>query len=165
MGLMATGKTTVAARVADRTGWPLRDSDRDIEGETGRRVDQLLDEEGEAALHEREARHLLELVASAERCLLAAAGSTISDDRCLAALRHVPVVWLRAQLETMVRRFDSNANRPRFGEEPEALLRRQLRERGPRFAEVADLIIDVEGRSPEDIADEVVDRLGLTSAA
>lgn len=165
MGLMAAGKTTVAARVAGRTGWPVRDSDLDIEGQTGRSVDQLLDEEGEEALHEREARHLLEVVASAERCLLAAAGSTISDDRCLAALRHVPVVWLRARLETMVQRFDSNASRPRFGQEPEALLRRQLRERGPRFAEVADLIIDVEGRSPDDIADEVVDRLGLTSAA
>jgi hypothetical protein len=45
------------------------------------------------------------------------------------------------------------------------LLRRQLREREPRFAEVADVVIDVEGRSPDDIADEVVDRLGLTSTA
>jgi len=164
VGLMAAGKTTVASRVAARTGWPLRDSDQDIEAETGRRVDQLLEEDGEEALHEREARHLLDLVAARERCLLAAAGSTIGDDRCLAALRHVPVVWLRARVETMVGRFESNANRPRFGQDPAELLRRQLRERGPRFAEVADLVIDIEGRSADDIADEVVDRLGLTRA-
>jgi shikimate kinase len=164
VGLMATGKTTVAEQVAKRTGWSVRDSDADIEAETGRSVDELADEEGPDALHEREARHLLDVVASGERCLLAAAASTIDDDRCVVALRSVPVVWLRARLETMVDRFDSRSGRPDFGQEPAQLLGGQLHRRGPRFAEVADLVVDADDCPPEAIADLVVERFGLAGA-
>jgi shikimate kinase len=165
VGLMATGKTTVAEQVADRIGWPVRDSDADIEAETGMTVDQLVAAEGVEALHEREAAHLLDVVGSGQRWLLAAAASIIDDDRCVFALRSVPVVWLRASLETMLERFDSRAGRPDFGQEPEALLRGQLEARTPRFAEVADLVVDVDDRPARAIADHVIAHFGLDRPA
>jgi shikimate kinase len=161
VGLMATGKTTVAEAVAECTGWPVRDSDADIEAATGRTVAELLEEEGAEALHEREAAHLLDVVVSGQRCLLAAAASTIDDDRCVVALRSVPVVWLRASLETMVDRFDSRSGRPAFGQSPAQLLAGQLAARTSRFADVADLVLDVDDREPAGLAEEIVAHLGL----
>ena len=53
-GLMAAGKSTTGRRLAERLGWPWRDSDADIQAETGHTVRELLDSEGVDAMHDRE---------------------------------------------------------------------------------------------------------------
>jgi len=70
-------------------------------------------------------------------------------------------VWLRASVATMASRFRSSPHRPTFGEEPAALLAGQLERRGPRFARLADLVVDVDERSPAVVVDDIV--AGLSS--
>jgi shikimate kinase len=163
VGLMATGKSTIAHALGTRLGLPVHDSDDDIGAETGRTVRQLTQDEGPATMHEREARQLLDVLADGSPCIAAAAASVIDDERCREALSRVPVVWLRATVATMVSRFSAQSHRPTFGLAPEELLRRQLATRGPRFAAVADVVVDVDGsagpRAPEDIVEEILRRL------
>src|SRR4029079_2295269 len=64
VGLMGSGKTTVGRELAARLGWPLRDSDREIEAATGHTVRALRDEIGVDAMHELEARQLLDALSS-----------------------------------------------------------------------------------------------------
>jgi shikimate kinase len=169
VGLMATGKTTIGRCLAARLGLEFRDSDEDIEREAGgRTVADLAAAEGAAGMHRREAGHLLAALAGRRPIVVAAAASTVDDPRCTAALLEpaVTAVWLRASVATIAARFRSGPHRPTFGREPPALLADQARQREPRFARVADLVVDIDGRSPSEIVEGVVAGLaaGLAGA-
>jgi shikimate kinase len=66
-GLMGAGKTTTGRALALLLGRDWRDSDLDIETETGRTVRELRDTEGVDAMHRRERRSPRPLVARTER--------------------------------------------------------------------------------------------------
>jgi hypothetical protein len=64
VGLMGSGKSTIGRRLAASLGWPMRDSDVEIEAARGRTVRQLRDELGVDGLHEIEAGQLLAALAA-----------------------------------------------------------------------------------------------------
>ena len=63
VGLMGSGKSTVGHLIADRLGRPFRDSDAEIEANTGRTVREIRDVESTDAMHDIEAAQLLDVVA------------------------------------------------------------------------------------------------------
>ena len=64
VGLMGSGKTTVGRLVASSLGWPMRDSDTEIEAREGRTVRELDESVGTVAMHALEAEALLASLAS-----------------------------------------------------------------------------------------------------
>ena len=76
-GLMGAGKTTVGRALAERLGRTWRDSDAEIEADTGLTVRELRDREGVDAMHEREAAQLLDALASPEPSVISAAASVV----------------------------------------------------------------------------------------
>ena len=66
------------------------------------------------------------------------------------------MVWLRATPETAAERVGDGRGRPLLEDDsPVDVLRRLAGERAPLYEEAADLAIDTDGRSPDDVADEV----------
>ena len=162
VGLMGVGKSTVGVRVAARLRWSFRDSDTDIQAATGLTVRELRDLEGVDRMHAREARQLLDGLAAPDPSVIAAAASVADVPECLDALRapDVFVVWLQASPQILADRFaSSDDHRPAYGDSTEDFLARQLETRGSAFASVADLTVDVTGRSPDEIATVVVEAL------
>src|SRR3954470_8714608 len=86
LGLMGTGKSAVAAKLAPRLGLPLTDNDAASGAWTELNARQIRDRHGTRVLHNLEARHLLDALASTERTVVCAAGSVVEDERCLRAL-------------------------------------------------------------------------------
>jgi shikimate kinase len=170
VGLMGSGKTTVGRLVAERLGWPLVDSDAEIEGREGPTVRELRDALGTDALHALEARQLLEALAAAGPTVICAAASTIDDPRCRAALAE-PVVltaWLRVSPEVAASRFGSSAHRPAYGADPDAFLAEQAARRDPLFRSVAGLVVDADTVDAARAAGSIVGasaRLRLARAA
>jgi len=158
VGLMGSGKTTVGRLVAADLGWPMRDSDTEIEAREGRTVRELDAALGTEAMHALEAEALLGALAAPDPGVICAAASVVDDEGCLAALRDptLVVVWLRISPATAAARFESRGHRPRFGEDPAALLARQAAARESRFRSVADLELDAD-EAPADLAARVVD--------
>jgi shikimate kinase len=161
VGLMGTGKTTTGRILARRLGRPLRDSDADIEADVGRSVRELRDELGTDPMHEIEARTLLAALAGPGPDVVTAAASTVDSDECLSALRGegVAVAWLTARPETAARRFASSAHRPSFGADPLELLARQAEAREPRFRSLDAVEVATDERSPDGVAQAVLDGL------
>jgi shikimate kinase len=157
IGLMGVGKTTIGRLLAARLGWPLHDSDGEIEAREGATVRELQERRGAGALHSLEAQVLLEALERAESSVIAAAASTVADERCASALRGggVTTVWLQAKLATLVARYDSDPHRPRYAEGTEAALHEQRAAREDLFAAVATATIDVDGLSPEQVLERV----------
>jgi shikimate kinase len=144
VGLMGSGKTTVGAALAASLGAPHRDSDTDIERDTGLRARDLAARDGIEALHAVEARHLLESLEEPRTTVISAAASTLDDPACRSALRdrrHL-VVWLRADPDALAKRLRPGDHRPDFGPDLAEVLGRQAIQRTAALREVADLTLD-----------------------
>ena len=162
VGLMGAGKTTVGVALSSRLRWTFRDSDDNILASTGLTVRELGERDGVAAMHALEVDTLLAAMAAPGPTIIGAAASVVDDEACRRALADplYLVVWLRAGPELLARRFaSSDAHRPDFGGPPEAVLADQLLARGPSLATVADVVIDVDILTPDDIAARVAEAL------
>ena len=99
IGLMGSGKSSVGRLVAAALDLPLVDVDDAIHARTGRDVEELWREGGEAAYRPLERAVVLDALDPANPSVLAAPGGIVVDDVALAALAapHVGVVYLRAR--------------------------------------------------------------------
>lgn len=79
LGLMAAGKTSVATRLAELLGRPVRDSDRDLERRYGATAAEQYRRHGVEVLHAREASQLREALAARPAPVIAAAASVVDD--------------------------------------------------------------------------------------
>jgi shikimate kinase len=154
---MGVGKTSVGGKLASLLGVPFRDSDRDIEARHGATVRELAERVGIDGMHALEAEALLDALDDPQRSVIAAAASVADNERSLGALEETQatVVWLRTDLDTLAERFRSSEHRPIFGADPRAFLAQQARERNGAFQRVADVTIDLEGRTPDQLAQSI----------
>ena len=158
VGLMGTGKTTTGRILAARLGWPLRDSDAEIEATTGRSVRELRDELGTDRMHDLEAEALLRALSGDGPDIVGAAASVVDREDCLEALRadDVAVAWLTVSPPTEAKRFLSGTHRPWYGDDPIAFLARQARERDPAFRSLDPVIVPTDDLGPEGVADAII---------
>lgn len=161
-GLMAAGKSTTGRRLAERLGWPWRDSDADIQAETGHTVRELLDSEGVDAMHDREYAELQEALADPTPAVISAAASVIDDPASRAAMSRpgVAVVWLSGSPELLAQRFHSpDDHRPTYGDTPAAFLAEQAARREPLARALGAHVVDVDGLTREEVLERVVEAL------
>jgi shikimate kinase len=152
VGMMAVGKTSVGRQLAASRGWEFFDSDRQIETMTGRTVAEIWRTDGEAAFRTLESQVLADALASTKPRVIAAAGGTVMDENNRRLMeQHHPVVWLRARPEMLATRLGSATHRPLLDEDPAGVLKRLDALRRPLYAEVADVVVDVDDLTPEQV--------------
>lgn len=163
VGFMAAGKSTVGRILAQRLGWTFVDFDDAIEERVGRAPGDVIREDGEPVFRSLEAEITADL-ADRRHVVLAPGGGWAVQPGLAESLGPGTVrVWLRVSPEEAVRRAESDpADRPLLGPEEGRVERmaRLLDGRTARY-EQADLAVDVDERTPESVADEIVRRLGL----
>ena len=133
----------------------IRDS-AEVERTTGRRVPEIFERDGEAAFRREESRVLREAASGGDHVVVSVAGGAVLEEvnrEVIAAAG--TVVWLRATIDTLVRRVGSGRGRPLLAPDPRAALVRLDGIRRPLYAAVADLVVDVD----ELAAPEVVERI------
>jgi shikimate kinase len=165
VGMMGAGKSTTGHLLAQRLGWDYRDSDADVESATGLTVPELFSRDGEAAFRRAEAEVLAKGCADPRPSVVSVAGGAVLSEvnRRLIAASGI-VVWLRARPETLAARVGTGAGRPLLGDDPAEAMVRLNAVRAPLYAEVADVVIDVDDLDPSDVADRVIDAMDATAA-
>ena len=160
VGLMATGKSTVGGVLAAALDRPLFDSDAQVEATTGRTVREIWQNDGETAFRRFETAALTEALAAERPSVIAGAGGVVlaEENRILLAADHVDVVWLRARPETLIARVTAAADghRPLLDDDPTGMLERMEADRRSLYESVADRIVDVDDRSPDAVAAEIL---------
>jgi shikimate kinase len=156
VGLMGSGKSTVGALVAQRTGRTLVDVDTVITARMSKTVRELWEEGGEAAYRYLESDVVLEVLREDTPTVLAAPGGVVLDPLVRAALADNLVVWLRTSPSTLAGRVRPGDHRPLLEDRPAETFAAMAEMRSELYREVATAIIDTDDRAPEAIADEVV---------
>lgn len=153
---MATGKTEVGRRLAQRLGRVFVDTDALVEADAGSAVAAIFAAEGEAGFRARE-RAAVERACSLPDAVIAIGGGALLDDdnrRQLTAAG--PVVCLTASPEEILRRVGNAASRPllRGPGDRLARIRTLMAERAPVYA-LATHAVDTTGLSVDQITDRV----------
>jgi shikimate kinase len=159
VGPPASGKTTVGTAVAELLGLPFRDSDRDIEVQTGSSVADLFVTEGEDHFRALEVASVARAMAEHEGVLALGGGAVTRDTtrELLVGYGHSggTVVWLDVDLPSAAKRVGLSRDRPLLAVNPRAMLRTMLEQRAPLYAEVATATVATAGREPGDVIAEV----------
>ena len=161
IGLSGAGKTTVAPRVAALLACEWIDLDREIAVAAGADVPSLIREEGEPAFRARETAALRTALEEDRRPrLVVACGAgalLLLENRTRLAARAV-TVWLRVAPGTAAERLGMAPGEARpllAGDAPEARLRALWESRRAGYEAAATFVVDTDGRSPDEVADEV----------
>jgi shikimate kinase len=154
--MMGAGKTTVGRVLATRLGCPYLDNDDAVRGMTAREPAEIRATDGEKALHRLESDALAWALARTPPTVVGAAGFVADDPRARELLsRDTTVVWLRARPETLRARIGSGQGRRAEATDVDWLTVR-AGEREPAYRALADLVIDVDDLSPEEVADAIL---------
>jgi shikimate kinase len=157
IGFMGAGKTVVGRELADRLSFRLFDTDAMVEEATGQTIGQIWDAEGEDAFRAREHDAVLHACAGTGR-VVACGGGAVLEIRNYGILKGAgTVVYLRAPAPVLRARVGDESERPLL-KDPRAF-DQLLVERVPAYESAADLIVDTDGRTPDEVADDIVQRL------
>ncbi len=165
IGLMGTGKSTIARELAARLGRVCFDTDKIVETRSGTSVRQLFVDLGESGFRDLESEVLVECLRSHQQCIVAAAGGVVVRPQNRQALDHArqlgqaSVVWLHAAPSVLAKRTAKSGHRPLLDTDRLGTLERLHDERGPLYAAVSDVVIDTTDRSIESIVDLIIDSL------
>jgi shikimate kinase/3-dehydroquinate synthase len=157
-GFMGAGKTAVGEELGRRLGWPVLDTDRMVEERAGKAVARVFDEDGEAHFRRLE-REAIEDACRVRPAVVACGGGAVLDPQNAALLRSCGhMVWLRASLEPLVARAAS-ADRPLLRGDARSRAAALLEARTPRYAALADVVVDTDGLDVRQVADRVLQAL------
>jgi len=163
VGPMGSGKTTVAHLLAEAWELEARDTDADIEAAEGRTIPEIFVDSGEAEFRRLEVAAVAAALAEHDG-VLALGGGAVLDAATRERLAGHRVVFLKVGLADAVRRVGLAASRPMLLGNVRGRIKALLDERIPVYESVATLCVETDGRTPAEVAREIVERLDQEEA-
>ncbi|MHC4994912.1 MAG: shikimate kinase [Planctomycetota bacterium] len=164
-GYRGSGKTTVGKLLARRLDQPFVDTDAlVVEWFDGMTIAEIWRTHGEPAFRMAECV-VTERVLGADGRVIALGGGTLMQERAREVVQGADAcrVYLRGRAETLLGHINADVNtgahRPSLTDHDDQLaeVTAVLAERSATYEGVADVIVDIEGKTPEQIAQEILD--------
>ncbi|MER6772856.1 3-dehydroquinate synthase [Streptomyces bacillaris] len=164
VGPMGVGKSTVGELLAARLGTTYRDTDADVVAEAGKPIAEIFYDEGEEHFRALERRAVAAAVAG-HAGVLSLGGGAVLDGTTRELLAGHPVVYLSMDVEEAVRRVGLGAARPLLAVNPRRQWRELMDARRHLYEEVARTVVATDDRTPEEVAQAIIDALELPAGA
>lgn len=160
VGPPASGKTTVGTAIAAALGLAFRDTDADVEAETGTTIADLFISHGEPHFRALEQRAVARALAEHDGVLALGGGAVTGPATRQLLVAHGQgggtVLWLDVDVASAARRAGLSRDRPLLAVNPRAMLRTMLEARAPLYAEVATVTVSTSARPVEEVVAEVL---------
>jgi len=161
-GPMGAGKSTIGRQLSQQLRMVFYDSDREIEDRTGVDIPLIFELEGEQGFRKRE-RLVIDELTCLPNIILATGGGVVldPDNRRRLAERGL-VIYLHASVNQQLVRTKRDRTRPLLRtENPRQRLEDLMRVRDPLYREIADLVIDTDGKRVMGVVNQIIRKLKL----
>lgn len=159
-GFMGSGKSSVGRVLAERLSCRFIDLDAEIVKAAGVSINELFARDGEAVFRLLESAQLERILSKAERCVVATGGGAVIAPGNREMMRKLGItVNLMVTLEQVLQRLQGCDDRPLLAGEKAAERAAALMEGREQFYADADIRIDTDGKSVEDVAAVILSHL------
>ena len=150
IGFMGAGKTSVGRAYAQTAGIPLVDTDQMIEEEAGMTISDIFRLKGEEFFRETEPK------------VISVGGGLPLREENRALLRELgQVIFLQVKAETVIERLKGDTTRPLLqGTDVKQRAEELLAYRNPIYRQAAHQIVDVDGKTVEEIVHLIREKEG-----
>lgn len=159
IGMMGSGKDTVASEMARIAGMGRKNVDADVERKAGKAINAIFAEEGEEAFREMERKEIAN-IRGLRKTVINCGGGAILDEKSRETIkRNSTVVWLYARPAILAERVGDDASRPlleKAGGERARFLDALQKSRLGAYAKASDLVIDSGSENAAAIAERIL---------
>jgi shikimate kinase len=157
---MGSGKSTIGKAVASALGLPFRDTDSIIEEREEMPVSQIFIDKGEDYFRTVEKKVLRDELLNDGSILALGGGAPISvDAQSALKVSSAPVIYLDISLSSVAPRIGFNRDRPLLLHNPRGQWQTLMEVRRPIYESIANIVIDVNGKSQRQIVEEALGAL------
>ncbi|MFE3517402.1 3-dehydroquinate synthase [Streptomyces sp. NPDC059166] len=160
VGPMGVGKSTVGELLAGRLGTTYRDTDADVVATAGKAISEIFFDEGEEHFRALERQAVRDAI-DEHTGVLALGGGAVLDADTRTLLAGHRVVYLSMDVDEAVRRVGLNTARPLLAVNPRRQWRELMDARRPLYEEVAAVTVATDERTPEEVAQAIIDATEL----
>ncbi len=156
VGFMGVGKTSVAAELSRQLGWTVVDTDDIIEADAGLTIPEIFEKFGEPHFRDLESQAVAAVAQKSQQIISTGGGAVLRRSNVDLLKENGTVFCLTATPEEIWQRVGHETHRPLLQTpDPQGRIRQLLAERAPYYAQ-ADHTIDTVGKSPQDIAEGIL---------
>jgi shikimate kinase len=155
---MGAGKSTIGKHLARELNIEFYDTDQVIEERTGADISWIFDVEGEDGFRKRERKVIDELTQRVGIVLATGGGAILDPENRNRLAARGTVVYLHTTVEQQMKRTMRDKRRPElqnqdFGEDDMSDI---MVLRDPLYKEIADIVVETDGRTVRSVASEVI---------
>lgn len=158
IGLMGSGKTTVARLLSEKSGKNVSDTDQIIELGAQKTINEIFEFHGESFFRKFEAKIIEKLSSQSDEIISTGGGSVENVENINNLKQNGVIFYLYAPADMLFKRIKSSHNRPLLqNPKPLDTLKGLLIKR-EKFYEMADFKIDTSRMNPEKVADKIIEK-------
>jgi len=161
VGFMGSGKTTVGKELSKLLAMDQIDVDKVIEDRAKMTISQIFKDHGESYFRELERKTVEELAQYNNIIVFCGGGGIVLDDRNVENMKKNGVlIWLKASPEVVYDRIAKEGTRPLLKDDMSVeKIESMMTSRLPLYERAADLVINTDHKSVEEVSLEIVEQL------
>ena len=160
IGFMGAGKSTVADYLKTKYSMDLVEMDQVIAGREGMSISDICSAHGEEYFRNLETQLLIELQSHGNTVVSCGGGVPMRERNVKEMKKNGKVVLLTAKPETILERVKDDHSRPLLeGNKTVAYIAELMEKRREKYEAAADIVVATDGRSAEEICEEIIGKL------
>lgn len=155
-GLMGSGKTTIGKILAEKLNMKFTDTDELIVQKAQKPIKLIFAEKGEHFFRKIESE-IIKDISKEDNLVISTGGGTVIKEENLSNLKQNGILfYLYAPAEELYKRIKDDSERPLLKTENPLVTLRNLLESREKFYNQADFKINTAQKTPEEIAEEII---------
>ncbi|NGZ03237.1 MAG: shikimate kinase [Nitrospira sp. WS238] len=161
IGYRGTGKSSVGKVLAERLDRPLLSTDAEVVRLAGQTIPAIVEQHGWEYFRDLESKVCQELAGQNGLIIDTGGGAILRSQNVDVFKQTGRLFWLTASVETIAKRIGSDTQRPSLTGTKSFVdeIRDVLQDRLPKYQAAGDYVIETEGRSLSQVADEILSKL------